>query len=357
MYDVARITGTDAFADLAAEWQRLHAAARGGIFADHGFLLSWAETFGRHRTLDVRLLRQGGDLVGAMPMFATGRDRAVAAMGEGRAGMAQWLLHPDLPDPEDALARLLRPAPFTFLRLEPAETPQADLLERAAQSAGLSVLRKRTIRAARAASDGGFDGYLKRLKSKTRQVFRRGERNLAALGIRDLRSDRDGPLALEAYIAASRASWKGLTGTGYGTTREGVAFLRLLQARLGPDRCLFAARVADGDPVSGRFVLAHDGVHYGMANDFNEAYAPLAAGRNSVMHSIREALDGGARAFDFTRSSEFIDELATETRPLERLLIHRPADPALSVFFVGQAARRLRRRATRWKKGRRGALA
>lgn len=357
MYAYERITDPAGFAAIEDEWRALaEACGGGGVFASHAFLLSWAETFGQGRRLAVSLLRHKGALVGALPMFHTGQARAVAAMGEGRAGMAQWLLHPDLPDADAALAALLRPDWLSFWRLEPLETPDAEALERAARRAGLAVRRKATMRACSVTTEGDFDSYLGGLKSKTRQVFRRSERKLAEMEVRDLRSDRDGRAALDAYLAASRASWKGLTGTGYGAAPEGVAFVEKLFERLGPEACYLAARQVGEVAISGRFVLVHDNMHYGLANDFNEEYADLAVGRNSIMQSVRDAFEGGAAGFDFTRCNGLVREVSTDERPLERVLIHRRGDPTLAAFFAARGLRRLRRKASGWQKGRRGVV-
>lgn len=357
MGDVVRIQTLRDFEALKGEWQALHEAAQGGIFAHHGFLSAWSGSFGKRHPLDVVTLMREGRLLAALPLFRTGKDRCWAVMGEGRAGMAQWLLHPELTDPVQALAQLIQPDRLSFIRLEPVEAADAELMEQAARHAGLTVLRKSTMAADSLRLSGDFEQYLQRAKASTRQKFHRSERKLAALPDRnDLRSDRDGWAAMEAFIATSRLSWKNRTGTGLGASATGEQFLKLLWDRLGPETCFFAARMTGTEPISARFMLLHDGTHYGMANDFNEKFAKLGAGRNSVMVRIRDAFEDGARHFDFTRSTPLTHEVSNRSRPLERLLIARPGDPALGVYLAGRAARRLKRKATGWKKGRAGVM-
>lgn len=356
MYEVERISSHSAFAGLKEEWGSLHRASNGGIFAHHAFLLSWAETYGRRSRLDVVLLRDAGRLVGALPLFDTGKERAHAVMGEGRAGLAQWLLHPDIPDPEDALAQMLRPKGLSFLRFEPLEAADADLLQRAAAQARLRVHRKATMRACSINIDGDFATYLKSLKAKTRQKYNRSERKLLELGVTDLRSEADGRAALDGYIKASNLSWKAISRTGLGATREGRAFLSALLERLGPETCRLAARIVGDEAISGRVILVQGNTWIGVANDFNEAYSQWNVGRNSILQSVLDAFEAGAGTLDFSRCNEMLREVSNSERDLDRILIHRRLDPAVLTFFAGQAARRVRRKATKWKKGRRSVV-
>lgn len=354
------VTTRSRLGELAEAWQTLHDQAKGGIFAHHGYLTSWAETLGRDTRLRVVLLWQGDRLMGALPMEHAGRARCWALMGYGRSGLGQWLLHPEFGTPgvdpaaDRALGRMLRLPPFSLLLLEPLEAHDAEAMQTAASNAGLNNRRRITMRAARVDTRGTFDDFLKDCKIKTRSNFNRSERKLTVPAVRALRSDQDGDVAREVFIGASRTSWKAATGTGLGVTEDAVAFLTRLSERLGPKVCFFAARSMDGTPVNGRFTLVHRGVHYGMAGDFNEAFAKLGAGRNSLMHWIKDAFDDDARALDLMRTNTLAVDVATDHRSLERVLVSRRLDPAVVLFFAGQLRRRIQKRLSGWKKGRRG---
>ncbi|APX89013.1 hypothetical protein BV394_04120 [Brevirhabdus pacifica] len=355
------VTDPARFREIEGAWQRLHQEAGGGIFVHHGYLRAWGESLGRGRRLRITLLWQGSRLMAALPMEHAGRARTWAVMGHGRSGLAQWLVHPSIgvpgvdPNADAALSRLLRLPLFSVLLLEPLESHDAEAAEHASRTAGLRARRKMTMRAARVDARGDFDSYLAECKPKTRSNFNRSERKLAQAGAVELRSDRDGSAARLGFVEASCRSWKAATGTGLGVTDPGRRFLERLSENLGDRVCLFSVRRQGDAVVAGRFTLVHDGVHHGMANDFNEAFATLGAGRNSMMHWVREAFeDPEVRALDLMRTNALNADVATDTRELERVIVSRPFDPAILVFLGGQALRRLQKRATGWTKGRRG---
>ncbi len=112
------VTEASAFAELAADWERLYARCGTATpFQSHAWLHSWWLSYGRRGRLRVFLVREGGDLVAAAPLMLRRRplpvlvplggdisdhadvlvdderaDRATAALADGLAAAARTAL-------------------------------------------------------------------------------------------------------------------------------------------------------------------------------------------------------------------------------------------------------------------------
>ncbi|WP_164870844.1 GNAT family N-acetyltransferase [Mesobaculum littorinae] len=345
----------DAFDALAPAWTALHARSRATVYADHGFLSAWLESYGRDAALRVVTAHRDGRLVGALPLMA-GPARALLPLGEGRLGFAGLLLPPLTPGthpeerPEAVLAALLRGfGRGRYLRLDPVERADADMIARAARDAGLALQRREVIQGDSVALTGGIEAYLATRSKSQRRLIRRAEKAHEAPGFAWTETADDPEGALEGYLAVARTSWKAAAGTGFGADAAGAAFLRGLAHRLGPDRARFGALHDGQTPVCGYFALRDGDTWLAVSHEFNETYAKSSPGRLALHRVSVAAAAAGMSRVDFMRTSKLNQELATDSRPLDRVILHRRFDPAAVLGWESaRALRGLRRRLRRW---------
>lgn len=341
-------------AALAGPWEEL----RGGIrpYLTHAWLMAWAGTFGRGAALEIRLVRQDGRLVGALPLCTAGPAGALVPMGWGRIGLAAWMIAPEAAAPEQILALLLRPPRLRCLLLEPLEASDAETACTALRAAGARCENRATIPAVTARLGGDFQAHLMAISKNARSAYRKSAKRLSGDGFRWITSDDSPADALEGYFAVAATSWKHGAGTGFAATPEGRDFMTRLVQTMPPGSLRLSALFEGGTPVACSFGQVAGGVLRCNAFEFNEAYASAGAGRLAAMHDIEWACAQGLEAADMMRSEHMTQSVTNSERMLHRLRIWRPGSPGIWALHAGALARRLRRRVTGWKKARAGAL-
>ena len=184
--------------------------------------------------------------------------------------------------------------------------------------------------------DGGWDAYLATLDKRDRHEVRRKWRRLEAAG--DARFVLEPPTRaqVDAFIELHQARWgeEGLFRQTEGGARSRRFLYRLAELEAAePD----GAQLHFGQlRVNGRAIFAAAGFDDARTTYFyNMGIAPdareLSPGVNGTAAYLRNRIEAGRRRFDFMRGDEpYKYEWGARDRPLQRLLVIRTSEPAVS---------------------------
>lgn len=317
-----------AFAGLAGEWDALVAAMpRPSPFLCHGWLLEWWRNYGRGATLQVHVARRGGRLVGALPLFASGRRGArIAGFVGGKSSALADLLVADSDADADAVAALLleRAAAAGNQLLDVFGPPAHSRIARALEPRGFQQIA--VVEAPVLDLDGGWDAvYREKTNAKKRNLHGRRRRQLEKLGRLGVTVARSAPelaLALEEAFRLHELRWRGRPDHSGFATPTGMRFHRAaMYALLELDAPRIVTLRLDGRAIAFHYYLALFERMYVHRLGFDPTYARYSPGLINTLDAIGTASGEGARRVEFLGGGErYKLELADGVEPLHRLV-------------------------------------
>ncbi|MTV24457.1 GNAT family N-acetyltransferase [Nitriliruptoraceae bacterium ZYF776] len=323
-----------------ADWELLlDEDPAASVFQGPRYLATWLDALGQRVTPRIHTVHDDGRLIGLVPE-AHSRDGSPTGPVEVR----RFLGGPDVTDylgpisrPEDradvaaAYVEVLaaeRDWDDAILGGLAADSGWADVLERAAVEHGLQVFERDIEDVCPVVSlEGGYDGYLGRLKGKLRHELSRKARKLARdageLEVVAVPPEQLGD-ELERFLDLAKASEP--DKAGFFAKAKLRDWFRALAAEFGPDGTFQLHQLhVGGSPGAMTVSLVHDG-RWGVYNSaFDPALGALGPGMVLMGQLIEVAADAGCTSFDLLRGDEaYKYQFGAVDRPVERLTLTRP---------------------------------
>lgn len=312
---------------LRPEWTRLWRAVRATPFQAPAWLIPWWRHFGEG-TLHAIALRRGGALVGVVPLYvrATPAERRMVLVGTGNTDHLDALLAPELADEcgAAALAHLARYAddwdvcdlqqlaPGSPLLVAPLP---ARIAEETRADAPHAVA---TLPLAPAALAGQLSPSLRRhLAYDRRRAARTGRVRFETADAARL------PGLLDALFRLHGARWADRAEPGMLADEAVRAFHAEATAELLALGALRLHALRLDDRVAAVIYGFSDGrCEYYYLGGFDPAYKAISPGTLVIAYAMEQAIQSGARAFDFLRGQERYkyDWGATDRPSYRRLL-------------------------------------
>lgn len=320
MLRVDELNDPAAFGELRSTWQVLLAQTPQASFFQS---CAWLETYWHHygaaQRLRVLTIRDGGDVVGIVPLTVLREPTRLGAMRVLTYPQAYWgsFYGPVGPRPRETLRAALEhvgrtPRDWDLLDLRfapPAELDPA-ATERMMSKTGFPPDSRQTDATSLIDLPATFDDYLATRAAKWRNNFRRWTRRLAERGeVRFVRHRPAGAACGDAdprwdfYDACedvARRSWQGSSTTGTTITHETVRpFLRDMHQTAS------AAGAADvnllylnDQPIAFLYCYVERGHVFGLRIGYDESASRDGVGNLLYMHVVEDSIGRGDRIID-----------------------------------------------------------
>lgn len=326
-------TASDAFAELAPAWNRLHAEAPlASVFNSWIWQFQWWQVYGRGQPLRLLVAWEGDQPVGILALYVH-RVRVL--------GMPVRLLrlvgtgadtHPDdlgpVLDPRCAravaheLARAalaLRDADVLLLTDLGQDCPFRMAIESAARLAGRSLVTGLSERIAFTCLPASWDEYLQALSSHHRMGLRYKRRKLArSHAARFFVWDDPARIdaAFERLALLHRRRWAALGGSESFRSPEYLDFhRRVMMACLPRGWLRLYCLEVDGEIAAMIYCYRFRNAIYCMQTGFDPDLGKLKIGNVLLGHAFEHAIAEGNTVFDFLRGDhDYKDHLASGHR-------------------------------------------
>jgi CelD/BcsL family acetyltransferase involved in cellulose biosynthesis len=320
---VAAVASTAAeFAALQPGWDDLvRAMRRPSPFLLHGWLSSWCKHYVADGDLRVHVVRRGNSLLGAFPLYVSGRRGLKVAqfLGASQSALADLLLSEEAGvDVASMLVEGARTSGHDLADL--FGLPGGGNLASHSQAANLQLIER--VEAPVLDLSPGFDAvYQEKTSSKRRNLHRRRLRQLGELGeVRFTVARRPEELseALEHAFALHLLRWSGRPdGSGFATA-TGMRFHREAILALAEEDIPRIVTLTVGDrTVAFHYYLAFAGTMYVHRLAFDPALSRLSPGAVTTLEAVRVASEEGLRRVEFLGGDErYKLELADRVEPL-----------------------------------------
>ncbi len=267
----------------------------------------WWESFGEGREPCLRVVRDGDEVIGFMPMISSGAT--VSFMGDTDVCDYQdFVLKPDRE--RDALGAWLDAMTaegMTGLDLAHVRPDSlvANVFADLARERGLPVTLADETVSFEMPLPGDFESYLSTLDKKQRHEVRRKMRRIGSAGevTFDLVADAPAmPALLDDFFkmfTESRAD-----KADFMTKDMEVFFRALVDAMAEVEILKIGVLRLDGKDVASIICFDQSGTRYLYNCGYDPDYTSLSAGQISKVLAIREAIDKGFTTFDFLKGHE-----------------------------------------------------
>jgi len=306
----------------ADEWRALNLRARAGnLFLGPDWLVPWRERFGAGREPSTICVREGGRLIGLLPLFAeqvrlAGVEvRRVAFLGDGETGCdyLDVLAEPgrDREVLERCLAKLME-LPWDLCDLDGVLRESFTAMQLAQRFAPgrvtSGVVRDGRLRyvCPHIPLDGSWEQYLEGIPR--RENLRRREKWLyrqPGVSVRCARSPQEAAHAIEEFLALHRARWSVEGGSDGLTDERHEAFHRDASQRLAQQGMLrmytlYAAR----RPVASVYGVVQGSTFNYYQSGYDPHWASKSVGLVLLARTVQDAFAEGLSEFDFLRGNE-----------------------------------------------------
>jgi CelD/BcsL family acetyltransferase involved in cellulose biosynthesis len=310
------------FATLEPEWDNLvRSMARPSPYLLHGWLSAWCRHYAADGALRVHIVRDGGRLVGAFPLFVS-RSRGVRVarfLGGRHSALADLILAPGADDA--APQRLIELAlgsdqAFADLFGLPGDGPLASLHE----AAQVRLIER--VEAPVLDLSPGFDAvYTAHTTSKRRNSNNRRLRQLEELGKVEFTtavSADDLAEALEHAFALHRLRWHGRPDGSDFASDRGMAFQREAIAKIAQ---LGVPRVVtlrlDDRPIAFHYSFVVNRRMFVHRLAFDPSLARFSPGVLTMIEVFRAAAEEGIERVEYLGGDESYKlEFADRVEPL-----------------------------------------
>jgi CelD/BcsL family acetyltransferase involved in cellulose biosynthesis len=304
------------------EWRALNGRARAGnMFLGPEWLLPWWTQFGEARELATVCVREGGRLIGVLPLFLERTRlggievRRLAFLGDGDTGCDDLDV---IAEPgrerevlEQCLARLMD-LPWDVCDLDGLWRESFTALQLARRfppgRVAESVIRDGRLRfiCPHIPLSGSWEQYASTLGR--RENLRRREKWLyrqPGVWVSCARDPDAGAKATEDFLALHRARWAVEGGSDGLADARHEAFHREASQQLAASGMLrmytlFAAR----RPVASVYGVVHGGKFNYYQSGYDPAWASKSVGLVLLARTVQDAFGEGLREFDFLRGDE-----------------------------------------------------
>ena len=305
-----------------AEWSALNQRARAGnMFLGPEWLLPWWKHFGEGRELATLCVREGGRLIGLLPLFlervriggVAARRLAFLGDGDTSCDCLDALAEPGREREvlEQCLAKLME-LPWDVCDLDGVWRESLTALQLAHRfapgKAAYGVVRDARLRfvCPHIPLEGTWEQYLEGLGR--RENLRRREKWLYRQPGASVSCAREGEAAakaVEEFLALHRARWAAEGGSDGLTDARHEAFHREASqelARAGMLRMytLYAAR----RPVASVYGVVHREKFNYYQSGYDPGWASRSVGLLLLARTVQDAYSGRLREFDFLRGNE-----------------------------------------------------
>jgi peptidoglycan/xylan/chitin deacetylase (PgdA/CDA1 family)/CelD/BcsL family acetyltransferase involved in cellulose biosynthesis len=369
-YTTAVLTSPAALDGLGAEWAELFAQqAAPGPALHPEWVRTWWDVYGAAysdpaRGLRVLTVRRAGRLVGVLPLYA--RAGGLPGLGPRRLGFVSIgereheetcpeyldLLHPpgEAAPCLEAVASVLSGPGFSWdeIRLPdvPAASPLCSLGDVLAPPITVAVTPRGDCPIADLRD--GFEAYLRRLSSASRQQFRRllKAASAAKLELEVAVTAADVEAYFEQLVALHQARWTTAGKPGCFAAPRFTAFHRALAGRWVPaGRAVLARLVQSGTPLALVYGFVA-GTKFHFYQSGVRAEAPVRyPGFVAHLWLMERLARQGVAAYDFLRGAgAYKDRFATDCCPLVQVEVRRPGLRNYCQSFLATGWRRSRKR-------------
>jgi CelD/BcsL family acetyltransferase involved in cellulose biosynthesis len=309
-------------APLRDEWRGLNDRARSGnMFLAPEWLEPWWRHFGQGRELQLICVREGGMLIGLLPLFAEkvrlgGVDvRRLAFLGDGDTGCDYLDVLAEPGREREVLERCLEKLfqlPWDLCDLDGMWRESFTALHVARRfppgRVTDSVVRDSRLRyvCPNIPLAGTYDEYLQglgrreNLRRREKWIFRQ-----PGTSIDCARSPQDAPAATERFLELHRARWAVEGGSDGLSDERHEAFHRDASQRLAASGALrmytlYAAR----RPVASVYGVVHKGKFNYYQSGYDPSWASKSVGLVLLARTVSDAFSEGLQEFDFLRGNE-----------------------------------------------------
>lgn len=310
----------------------------GTLFHGPRYLATWLSSLGQRVTPRIHTVHADGRLVGMIPEahFRQGSPTGPVEVRRFLGGhdVTDYLGPISRPeDRADVAAAYLehlaedRDWDDAILAGMAADSGWADAFSRNAADHGLQVFERDVEDVCPVVSlEGGYDGYLGRLKGKQRHELSRKARKLARdageLEVVEVATS-DLTTELEAFLDLAKASEP--DKAGFFEREELRDWFRALAAEFGPDGTFKLHQLQVGGAPGAMTVSLVHGDRWGVYNSaFDPALGALGPGMVLIGQLIEVAAQAGCTTFDLLRGDEpYKYQFGAVDRPVERVTLVR----------------------------------
>jgi CelD/BcsL family acetyltransferase involved in cellulose biosynthesis len=304
----------------AAEWRALNGRARSGcMFLSPDWLIPWWEQFGEGREQQILCVREGGKLIGLLPLFAERvrlggvEVRRLAFLGDGDTGCDYLDVLADPGREREVLERCLDRVlelPWELCDLDGLwrESFTAGQLAARHPPRGGALVRDSRLRyvCPHIPLTGTWDQYLQGLSR--RENLRRREKWIfrqPGVSISCARTPEEAAKATGEFLQLHRARWAveggsdGLTGDRHEKFHRDAS-QRLAQSGALRMYTLYAAR----RPVASVYGVVHGKKFNYYQSGYDPNWASRSVGLVLLARTVQDAFGEGLEEFDFLRGNE-----------------------------------------------------
>ena len=300
-------------------WDKL--VERAGIdhpFLDHDWIVSWWESFGAGRELNILLVKDGEELVGIAPLMMSRQKmygvsvRELGFIYNDHTPRFDFIVARDHVSVYEAIWRHLcdRREEWDLLKLCQIDSDSPTLMELPllAAASGCQVGTWPSIESPYLRLEGSFDQYFKSLNSGLRQNLKRRMKRLEERGAVDFEcvsaeDQVDGALPDAFRIEAD--SWKGSAGTAIECDPELQDFYSLVAHRAARRGALYLTFLrVNGRRVAFDLSLIHNNKRFILKPGYLLEYRTCSPGQQLTAMTIRDAFSKGLTEIDFLGAAE-----------------------------------------------------
>lgn len=276
--------------ELIEGWERLADELRASPFLHPGWVMPWWRAF-RRAPLHLAVLREGSELLAALPLAIRGR---VLASPSNWHTPETGLLARDADAARALVTAVLarKPSRASFAFLD-RDAPGTAMLRDAIGAAGCAIYERPLTNAPYVALDGDWDAFEQRLPSRERKELRRRVRRLEERG-RLWLDVGDGRDRLEErffeFVRVEGVGWKGERGTAIRSQPRTLRFYRDVAAWAAERGWLRLQTLRlDEASVAVGYALEAHGVQYSLKIGYDPAFRSFGPGVTLMREVVRRA--------------------------------------------------------------------
>ena len=342
------LTTSEAFADLAPAWNRLHSAASvASVFTSWIWQYQWWQVYGRRQALRLLVAYEGGEAIGILPLYVHEVRvlgvpvRLLRLVGSGGDTNPDDLGPVLEPRRAQAAAQALAGAALALddadvllvTDLSP-ECPFAPALEQAARARARAAVAAPSERIAFVRLPASWDEHLAALSKHRRTRVRYNRRRFAAAQGRFFLWQDAARLdaAFDRLAELHRLRWARAGGSESFASPEYLEFhRRVMRACLPRGWLRLYCLEIEGEVVAMLYGYRFRNAVYQMQGGFDPAHARLQPGHVLLGYALEHAIEEGNRAYDFLRGDHgYKDEVATDYRETRSVRVFRATPGALA---------------------------
>ena len=313
------ISDFDSLVSAQPAWDRLVDLA--GIdhpFLGHDWILSWWESFGAGRKLNILLVKDGEELVGIAPLMMSRQRmygvplRELGFIYNDHTPRFDFIVARDHAAVYEAVWRHLcdRREEWDLLKLCQIDSGSRTLLELPllAAASGCQVGTWGSIESPYLRLEGSFDQYFKSLNPGLRQNLRRRMKRLEERGAVEFEcvsAEDEIDSSLPEAFRMEGASWKGEAGTAIECRPELQKFYSLVAHRAARRGALYLAFLrVNGRRIAFDLSLIHNNKRFILKPGYLQEYRTCSPGQQLTALTIRDAFARGLEEIDFLGAAE-----------------------------------------------------